>query len=226
MWTAIFTGVLSVFTYFLWTVAKSTDETSRASERAFLNFSQLGLGVKLIGADARWAGQEFSLNWTNSGNTPASDVVIDAGAQAWRTDLPPGYNFPENRANTLSVVGPKGVYGTIATVSNVDLMDSWSGRSRIFFWGSVVYKDIFREDPDRLSEFCIEMTHVTFATGAPPQSQTVQRVPTTPSTAAGIVAPTSDTMTAFQWQACREHNCYDQGCADYTQRVKDARGAK
>ncbi len=70
MWTAIFTGILSIFTFFLWNVAQSTDETSRSSQRAFLNFSQLGLGVNLTGPDFKaWVGQEFSLNWVNSGNT-------------------------------------------------------------------------------------------------------------------------------------------------------------
>jgi len=222
MWTAIFTGILSIFTFFLWNVAQSTDETSRSSQRAFLNFSQLGLGVNLTGPDFKaWVGQEFSLNWVNSGNTPASSIVIQANVQAWRSGLPVDYNFPENRYNTLAAIGPKGIYGTLTRVSKEDLMDTWQAKSHLFFWGSVVYKDIFPKDPDRLSEFCVEMTHVTFA--SPTVNQTPPQGGAVPPTTGQTLLPIGEGVVAFQWQACAEHNCYDQECKDYSERVRSAR---
>jgi hypothetical protein len=236
VWQAICAVILSVFTILLYRVSDRATETSRASERAFLNFSQLGLGVQLNTPNSKdWAGQEFSLNWINSGNTPASDVFIQANAQAWRSDLPLDYDFPENKENTLGVIGPKSSYGTLAHVSKVDLMDAWIANSRIFFWGSVVYKDIFPDDPSRLSEFCVEMTHVTFAaappSGAPPVANKAapKKSSTPPSIPPANTEPTAlpavvGGVIGFQWQACREHNCYDQGCKDYSQRVKDAYG--
>jgi hypothetical protein len=221
MWTAIFTGVLSIFTYFLWNVAKSTDEASRASERAFINFGQLSVGVNLTTPNQTWVGQEFALNFINNGNTPASSVVITTSVQAWRTQLPNGYGFPEEKAPALAVIGPKSIYGTLTRVSKDDIMDAWQAKSHLFFWGSVVYKDIFPNDPDRLSEFCIEMTHITFArpAAAPPN-------PKAPVTSSNVDQPPaiSGGVIAFQWQACPEHNCYDQDCKDYSARVKNARG--
>jgi hypothetical protein len=195
----------------------------------------LGPGAQLHAPNSTdWAGQEFSLNWINSGNTPASDVFIQANVQAWRSDLPLNYDFPENKENTLGVIGPKNTYGTLARVSKVDLMDSWVANSRIFFWGSVVYKDIFPEDPSRLSEFCVEMTHVTFAAAPPPAQSATDKAPPKKSPISATIPPANTEPTgpravvggvvAFQWQACREHNCYDQGCKDYYQRVKDADG--
>jgi len=226
-WQAICAVVLSVFTILLYRVSDRATETSRASERAFINFSHLGSGVTLVApGDGNWTGQEFDLNWINNLNTPANDIVIQANVQAWRSPaLPLGYDFPENRQNALAVIGPKGTYGTIARVSKVDLMDAWQANSHIFFWGSVVYRDIFPDDPDRLSEFCVEMTHVTFA-GSP---QAINQAP--PKTGVGqaigqpTIAPTPAGVVAFQWEACREHNCYDQGCKDYSACVKAARAA-
>jgi hypothetical protein len=224
MWTAVFTGVLSVFTLLLWNVAKSTDQTSRASERAYLSFVQLGLGVDLLGNDLRtWSGQEFLLNWLNSGNTPATGVVIETNAQAWRSSLPEGFDFPEikDKNKTVAAIGPKSSYGTTSDINKDDLMDAWAGKSRIFFWGSVVYKDVFPGDPDRLSEFCVEMTHVTFKQ-APETNRPTPR-------AGGAAAPDQSVPPAivggvvgYQWQACREHNCYDQDCKDYFDRVQSA----
>src|SRR3989442_4795247 len=70
-WQAICAVVLTIFNILLYKVSDRATETSRASERAFLNFSHPGLGVKLIAPDKTWTGQEVSLNWVNSGNTPA-----------------------------------------------------------------------------------------------------------------------------------------------------------
>ena len=217
-WQAICAVVLTIFNILLYKVSDRATETSRASERAFLNFSHPGLGVKLIAPDKTWTGQEVSLNWVNSGNTPAKGVVIQANVQAWRSDLPLGYAFPENKANSLPVIGPKQIYGTLTQISKVDLVDAWQGQSHLFFWGSVTYKDIFPADPDRLSEFCVEMTHVTFAP-SPGASQSSA----TPAVPAPTIPPTPDTVVGFQWQACREHNCYDEDCKDYSVKIKQMR---
>jgi len=183
----------------------------------------LGLGVNLTGQDFQtWIGQEFSLNWINSGNTPASSIVIQTNVQAWRSDLPSNYDFPENKQNALAVIGPKGTYGTLARVSKEDLMDAWQAKSRLFFWGSVVYKDIFPKDPDRLSEFCVEMTHITFPSPTSGTKQTAPKAIPQPTTEP-ITPPITGGVIAFQWQACHQHNCYDQDCADYSDRVKNAR---
>ena len=214
-WQAICAVLLTVFTFLLYRVSDRATETSRASERAFVNFGQLTMGVRLIAPDGKtWNGQEFALNWINSGNTPAKGIVIETNAQAFRSDLPLGYPFPENKATSLAVIGPKGAYGTLAQISTTDIMDSWSNKSRIFFWGSLVYNDTFSGDPDRLSEFCVEMTHITLAPSQNPAS------PTPPGPA---VAAPPDAVVGFQWQACREHNCYDEDCKDYSIKVKQMR---
>jgi hypothetical protein len=221
-WEAGCTVILCIFTFLLYRVSNRATETSRATERAFLNFSALGSGVKLVAPDSKtWIGQEFLLNWLNTGNTPAKGIVIQDHVEALHSDLPIGYPFPETKTPSLAVIGPKGSYATLARVTNIDLLDAWQAKSRIFFWGSVVYRDTFPGDPDRLSEFCVEMTHVAFGTSLPGNQN-----PATPKSIAlsTPVAPsTPDTLAGFQWQACREHNCYDEDCKDYSAKIKEMR---
>jgi len=223
-WQALCAVVLCVFTFLLYRVSDRATETSRASERAFINFGGPVMGVRLVGPDGKWSGQEIALMWANAGNTPAKAVVMQQNTQTWRSDLPTGYAFPETRANSLAVIGPKANYGTLVNVSKVDLTDAWQGQSRIFFWGTVLYQDTFPGDADRLSEFCVEMTHVSLNTLVP-------LTPTPPSTPASNSVPqpvqpvqtVPDTLTGFQWQACREHNCYDEDCKDYKAKIKEMR---
>lgn len=230
-WTGIFTGFLALFTAVLvlftsklYEVGKSTDETARSSQRAFLSFSSIGLGVRLSDVSKNWTGQEFSLNWINTGNTPASEAVIQTNGQPWPTDLPKGFEFPLLPEKVTAVVGPKGTYGTNVQLSKDLLASAWSGKSRIFFWGTVVYKDVFPSDPDRVSEFCVEMTHITMGnlpSTSTPLDKSVQ-LPQPMPQPFSIDAPTTAIVNA-QWQTCREHNCYDEGCKDYSLRVKESR---
>src|SRR5216683_448536 len=204
MWTAIFTGFLVLFTFLLYRVADRQDETARANERAFLSFSGPNLGPRFTSSSGEWIGYEIGLNWTNSGNTPAKDAVIQANAQVWPTELPMGFSYPDSKDSRVNaVVGPKSAYGTLALVSKNDIISTWQGKSRLFFWGEVAYKDIFPGDPDRLTEFCVELTHLT--------------------TNGKELSDPSFALIGFQWQACRTHNCYDEDCKNYDARVKELR---
>jgi hypothetical protein len=191
-------------------------ESLQSVQRGLVTFGGLQTGVRLVGPDKKtWLGNEIAVAWVNSGNTPAKSMVIRGNVQAWRSDLPEGFGFPEDKVNSPAVIGPKSNYGINVRVSKTDLLDTWNGNSRIFFWGSVLYKDAFKGDPDRLSEFCAEMTHVTLVATPVP----VQPVPGKPTPIAPSIGE-ADTLAGFQWQACREHNCYDEDCKDYSSKVK------
>jgi hypothetical protein len=212
-WQAICAIILTVFNILLYRVSDRATETSRASERAFVNFGGLQPGVRIVGEDRKaWVGYEIVVFWVNSGSTPAKSIAIQGDVQAWRTDLPAGFAFSENKTNSPAVIGPKASYGINVMVSKTDLLDAWHANAHIFYWGSVLYKDSFQGDPDRLSEFCAEMTHVTLSTSTP------QPAPVQPA-----LLTDPDILATFQWQACREHNCYDEDCQDYSSKVKTMR---
>ncbi len=206
-WTAIFTGILTVFTYMVYRVTDRTDETARATQRAFLNFAGIGRGVAVVSDDPKTKShQEILLNWHNSGTTPARNAIANVSGQPWPSELPQGFAFQDLNpaARQPIAVGPKEISGVRVIVPIEDLRSSWEGKSRLFFWGWVVYDDIFPDDPSRLTEFCAEMIQI----GIPRDKDIADR--TVP--------------IVWNFTRCKEHNCYDQDCADYSARVKEARG--
>jgi hypothetical protein len=226
-WTAVFTAILTLFTYKMYQVANTTSELARASERAFLSFSGYALGVRLNGPDGKWAGQQIFINWTNSGSTPAKDAVIQSNGQPSFTELTKSFDFPLSADKTVAVIGPKGAQNTTVTIQKEVFEQVWQGKARLFVWGTAIYKDIFPNDPDRLSEFCAEITHVTLGyisqpTVPPPPVKGAATAPIAPPAPISFNDPNAG-LIAFQWQSCRAHNCYDEDCKDYPDRLKDIR---
>jgi hypothetical protein len=163
---------------------------------------------------ANWAGQQIFINLVNSGNTPARAVVIQTGIHDWPEDLPKGYQFPLDNDKIQATVGPKAQYSTDRIISKDAILQNWHGKARIFIWGTIVYRDIFPDDPERLTEFCTEMTHVTAGWITAPK---------TPPVKGPSLDDLNTTIATAQNNACKEHNCYDEDCYDYQSRIKDMR---
>ena len=70
---------------------------------------------------------------------------------------------------------------------------------RTYVWGWVTYNDVFKGTPKHLSEFCDEMTDLTVS----------NEDATSPS-------------AQFNWKLaiCKTHNCYDEECSDYAEKIK------
>jgi hypothetical protein len=236
VWTALFTGVLSVYTVKLFQVSNRTDDTTRNANRAFLNLQAVNLSNRLVDSldpgdpQARWVGQEFAVVWNNTGNTPAKDVVIEKNAQIFRPNLPQAYDFPLLQDKEHAVIGARGDYGIIINVSKEFLSDLWHSKGKLFLWGTVIYKDVFPDDPDRISEFCIQITHPAAnitslqpsQTNSTMKGKTVAQEPSTLRPPLDIDAPGAQ-LVGFQWEQCPAHNCYDEDCPDYKDRVRDMR---
>jgi hypothetical protein len=238
-WTAIFTGVLVVFTCLEWNVSSKTSDIQRSSERAFLTFNGPTIGARLVGGqnaantNAAWGGQEVGMVWNNNGETPARNVTIKLGANAFSPDIPEQFDYPLGDKIPV-VVGAKAGYGTNIQIPRDVIIDGFNSKKRIFVWGDALYNDVFDDSP-RLSEFCVELTHLTFVpmpTSPSPPTPTVQQ---TSGVAPSAVAPNATPLAnapvdfnsgqfqwvGFQWQQCRSHNCYDKDCPDYKERLDD-----
>jgi hypothetical protein len=59
IWTAVFTGVLTIFTYKMYEVSRIANDTTRSSERAFVSFAGLGIGPRMHDANNAWTGDEI-----------------------------------------------------------------------------------------------------------------------------------------------------------------------
>jgi hypothetical protein len=219
-WTAVFTAVLTAFTYLLYQVSQQANDNSKEQARGFVNFAGLSIGPRFNDPQGKWVSQEIAITWANSGSTAAKAAVFKVNAKPFLDDLPTGYDFPLPSEKTEGVVPPKGTYAVNVQIPSSNLIDEWSNKGvRIFVWGSVLYKDIFPNDPERLTEFCTEITHVTAGFTNQPKVIAGQP-PASPRLGDPDVA-----IVQFQFQACTRgaHTCYDEDCKDYSERVKDMR---
>jgi hypothetical protein len=73
-WTAIFTGVLTLFTFFVYQVAERTDETTRSSQRAFVVFDKIQPKARFNSSTVGFDGWQIAAVWQNAGTTPATSV--------------------------------------------------------------------------------------------------------------------------------------------------------
>ncbi|MFI5090636.1 MAG: hypothetical protein ACHP7P_11310 [Terriglobales bacterium] len=200
-WTAIFTCVLCVFSALLWQVSRDANRASVATQRAFLNYGQLPPMKVPNGTILK--GTSWSFIWANSGTTPTKKAVMQSNVYIGQESLQPGLDFdrlPQSERISFAL-GPKGaIQMKPVSVSVQDLEDLEAGRKHIFFWGWTSYRDIFSDTPDRLSEFCVELTNVVWPK------------------ASDHTDLTGDVN--FLNPPCKTHNCYDEECEDYKARTK------
>jgi hypothetical protein len=202
-WTAFFTLVLTVTTVQLMCLNQKANETSIATQRAFVNFDGSITGFKILNpATKQVAGIEFLIGWQNSGTTPTKRALGRANRQLWPSEMPKSFDFKDMAGgNTIpTVIGPKASVRHSLIVPIGDLLDIQRRNHHLYFWGWMVYQDIFPGSPIRLTEFCGEITNFR----ADKQDL-------------------ADPSIAFAWDVVPcpvPHNCYDEDCADYRDRIK------
>jgi len=204
---------------------KINRDALQSVQRAFIVFAGPTNGARLVDNSGGWTGQEIAVNWINGGNTAARGMVIQTNAAPFFPDIPEGYAFPLALPKAKAVLGPKAGYGTNDVIFKDVIADYWRSKKRIFIWGNAAYKDVFAGSPDRLTEFCVELTHLTVNMLPPPgNGKILPTIPTMPPTPQAIDVDRPEAiLTGFQWQQCPQHNCYDEDCKDYAARVKEMR---
>ena len=203
MWTAVFTGVLTLFTVKMWQVADTNSQTTRSSQRALMNLQGFVLGPRL-NSSGHWVSQEVYLNWVNTGDTAAKTAIFQSAVKPELEELREGFDFPLAPDKTEGVVAPKGTFAVTLQIPVDQLMDAWNNKTKLFLWGDVVYKDVFPGDPERLSENCIEISHLV---------------------AVASLGDPNVGLSGVSWKPRPKglHICYDEDCKDYQDRIKDMR---
>ena len=196
------------------------NQTNERAQRAVVSFNGLGIGVQVEDQDRKWNGQEIYINWGNPGETHAKAVSFKTNQKLDLDVLPVGFDFPLPSDKTQGVIASKGQFTTSIVVPLAQLKDVWNGRSRLFIWGDATYQDAFPDDPERLSEFCVEVTKPTAGFSIQPTIKPGEAIPRP------VLGDPNTQLIGLSWTSCAHgiHICYDEDCPDYEDRIKDMNG--
>jgi hypothetical protein len=204
-WTMVFTALLTAFTFLLFRVSDSTDKAIRVTQRAFVNYQ--GVRTDPANQDAismKIVEYGFNVNWENSGTTPTRNATMHVNHYFAKEAIPKGWNYPDLYPDSIEqtpahvVLGPKGHIATTPTnVPTVQMQTVSNKMGHYYFYGWLMYNDVFGKKPVHITEFCTEI----------------------------VVLPGQDMSNAAVVPAiiqsdCPEHNCYDTECTDYAERTK------
>jgi hypothetical protein len=197
-WTAFFTAVLMVFTGLLYMVSCRANDVNIATQRATVNPSGPGW-AKIPSPDGKSIiGWRFMFAWQNSGRTPANNASEQTNVSIGDVHPEKSLNFgtlPQNPTYSL-VLGPGANYGTPQIDIPLDQLKGVAeGKQHMFFWGWFVYDDGIPHTPRRLTEYCMDITKMTF---------------TKPD---DMSNPANELYA--DWPPCKTHYCYDDKCEDY-----------
>jgi hypothetical protein len=212
-WTAVFTGILTLFTGLLLLVAmrqttisrqstelsRQSTESSRASQRAFLGIA-ISPRLEAVAPQGKVTGYKVHMGWKNNGTTPTQSALAEFNIADWAERPSRGFDFAQlpQAERQEYVVGPQASWEVLTVPLSFDMLSD--GR-HLFGWGWVVYRDIFKGTPVRLSEFCFELTNPKWLG------------PTGPVVGLDRLKP--NTLFVLDTPPCQTHNCYDEQCEDY-----------
>jgi hypothetical protein len=190
----------------------------QAVQRAFVQwggFSIQGVLKKLPSGDERFI--QVQNNWQNSGNTNAKAVVQYFQVARLNKELDDKeFAGPAKDRRFSAYIGPKGVL----SASDEKPISFYVGNERIkathifndrsiYFWGWIVYRDVFPKTKPHITEFCKSLT--ALATTLPLGSKS-------------NVIPdfgTANVNVTMMHKDCETHNCTDDDCADYDSMVQE-----
>lgn len=169
-----------------------------SAQRAFVIFgkSMQDNAVIVPGPPMQITQWEFRPRIENSGSTPTRNAQNHANFLPV-ANLPNDFQFPDagNEVdNTRFVLGPKeSATGALLSVPFQAVNATRTGNGgHIFFWGWARYRDVFRNTPEHISMFCIELLETR---------------------AVDLEHPVAGANYFMTSQLCgRNHNCSDDEC--------------
>lgn len=170
-WTAIFTGVLSIFTiglcvatFKLWDstdkLVLGAEETAERQLRAYVHAAKVRLFLyrpqyySREQSEGAIQGFGIVMELENSGQTPTRKAVMSASGRVFNDEVPDDFDFPDADQIEIVTFGP-GVMLLSPSVSfNRVNIEKYC---KILVWGWVEYSDVFNNTPRRRTEFCFEI---------------------------------------------------------------------
>ena len=143
---------------------------------------------------------ETTAHWENIGNTPAIDVRMMFGSLQQKDDELSeeqfvGLNLISSASLTTSAIAPK----VILDAGPIRQPEEWffeksDTPTHWFYWGWMLYKDIFPKTKTHVTEFCLRVNEIKWKVS---------------SNGKPVGKP------YFTATTCAQHNCMDDFCEDY-----------
>jgi len=137
-------------------------ESLQAGQRPYVGFTFNDPVITCIAnTEGTIVGRRFSLPVENTGNTPTIETRIKVNFKENEGigELPADFSYPDIGAGdeSYSLLGAKSrVYSGDLDIAEAVIQRVHQRKSRLFFWGWAVYKDVFENTPEHRTEFCHE----------------------------------------------------------------------
>jgi hypothetical protein len=149
---------------------------------------------------------QFKPNWENAGNTTATTAAQDFFVELLPTEPNDEQFAGNNKEHTQFEIGPKARQnGGVKDIPDSVIMSArvdQPGAHKMFFWGWVVYRDVFPKTKPHVTEFCYHLAQASYVDKRQ-KPLTVPQMPVVPEN------------ISLDWDACKEHNCVDEYCKNY-----------
>jgi hypothetical protein len=207
-----------IVSYFQWTSLSEANRINRESvqavQRAFVKWDSFSIqNYLMFGPKENTKYIQINSDWENGGSTPAIDVSAYFNIDEL-SNPPSGKIFMGTRVAAKTNVGPRGRLSQtnrkpidfytkgieLSTIRSTQPLDR-----NIFFWGWVVYRDVFPNTKPHLTEFCQLLVGISLVASS--ESKTT-------------VIPKDFNKLHMNHNACEQHNCVDEYCPDYNEVIR------
>ncbi len=150
---ALFTGLLTFFTYLLWHVAQKQSKDANSTNRAFIFFKRF----ETHQLQDVW---RLIPEWENCGTTPTKKMIYHINWKIFETEeLNDSYHFPNlNDKEIPLVIGPKQILCVdYLDIPKLEPEEIKNNKKRLLIWGLAKYHDVFESTPQHHTKFCYEL---------------------------------------------------------------------
>jgi hypothetical protein len=100
--------------------------------------------------------------WINSGNTPTRNLAVHVDYDLRDDLLPDNFVFSYVRGGIPAMIPPHGIIESqFRDIPADELILIKGGQKFSYVWGTVTYRDVFHDTPDRITRFCVVAIDVT-----------------------------------------------------------------
>lgn len=174
--------------------ARTASDSLISVQRPFIEYRTLTNKNILDATGTHILGIEFQARYENTGTTPTRGARHRIGFKDFPNGMPADFDFRLNGrrlTDTVFAFGPKTTIDAGQVMVTKDTLDRlWAGRTHLYLWGWLQYRDVFRNTPDHITMFCVELAEIKEVSMPDLRKSTSE----------------------MEYTNCPKHNCEDEDC--------------